>query len=69
MKEAEVLKYEAFTSSPGKGNPAGVVLQGDDYTEDEMQIIAERAGYSETSFIRKSEWPILNSVTLHLDTK
>lgn len=51
MKEAEVLKYEAFTSSPGKGNPAGVVLQGDDYTEDEMQIIAERAGYSETSFI------------------
>lgn len=55
MKVAEVLKYEAFTSSPGKGNPAGVVLQGDDYTEDEMQIIAERAGYSETSFIRKSE--------------
>lgn len=30
-------------------------MQGDDYTEDEMQIIAERAGYSETSFIRKSE--------------
>ncbi len=55
MKEAEVLKYEAFTSSPGKGNPAGVVLQGDDFTENEMQIIAERAGYSETSFIRKSE--------------
>ncbi|MCY8132060.1 PhzF family phenazine biosynthesis isomerase, partial [Bacillus spizizenii] len=55
MIEIEVLKYEAFTSSPDKGNPAGVVLQGDDYTEEEMQIIAERAGYSETSFIRKSE--------------
>ncbi|AUZ25654.1 isomerase [Bacillus subtilis] len=55
MKEIEVLKYEAFTSSPGKGNPAGVVLQGDDYTEEEMQTIAERAGYSETSFIKKSE--------------
>ncbi|WP_420976872.1 PhzF family phenazine biosynthesis isomerase [Bacillus vallismortis] len=55
MKEIEVLKYEAFTSSPGKGNPAGVVLEGDHYTEEEMQIIAERAGYSETSFIRNSE--------------
>ncbi|RJS54519.1 isomerase [Bacillus subtilis] len=55
MKEIEVLKYEAFTSSPGKGNPAGVVLQGDDYTEEEMQTIAELAGYSETSFIKKSE--------------
>ncbi|MCI3987055.1 PhzF family phenazine biosynthesis isomerase [Bacillus vallismortis] len=55
MKEIEVLKYEAFTSSPGKGNPAGVVLKGDHYTEEEMQIIAERAGYSETSFIRDSK--------------
>ncbi|MEC1634306.1 PhzF family phenazine biosynthesis isomerase [Bacillus mojavensis] len=55
MKEIEVLKYEAFTSFPGKGNPSGVVLHGDNYTEEEMQIIAERAGYSETSFIRKSE--------------
>ncbi|MCY8451241.1 isomerase, partial [Bacillus spizizenii] len=26
MIEIEVLKYEAFTSSPDKGNPAGVVL-------------------------------------------
>ncbi|QIW79109.1 PhzF family phenazine biosynthesis isomerase [Bacillus tequilensis] len=55
MKEIEVLKYEAFTSSPGKGNPAGVVLQGDDYTVEEMQTIAEHAGYSETTFIKKSE--------------
>ncbi|MBL4967707.1 PhzF family phenazine biosynthesis isomerase [Bacillus halotolerans] len=52
--KAEVLKYEAFTENPGKGNPAGVVLHGDHYTEEEMQRIAEIAGYSETSFIRNS---------------
>ena len=54
MKQADVLKYEAFTDVPDLGNPAGIVLNGDDYSDEEMQMIAEMAGYNETSFLCKS---------------
>lgn len=58
MKQADVLKYEAFTDVPDLGNPAGIVLNGDDYSDEEMQMIAEMAGYNETSFLCKAEKPI-----------
>ena len=33
----KIYKYEAFTDKAGMGNPAGVVFECDDLTEDEMQ--------------------------------
>ncbi len=39
---------------PSKGNPAGVVLNGDDLTDAEMQQIAFEVGFNETSFPIKS---------------
>ncbi|RKL65788.1 isomerase [Salipaludibacillus neizhouensis] len=50
MKIANVYHYDAFSNEAGKGNPAGVVLNGDDFTEKEMQEIAFKVGFNETSF-------------------
>lgn len=37
------------------GNPAGIVLEADGLTEEEMQCIAEKVGYNETTFVLSSE--------------
>jgi PhzF family phenazine biosynthesis protein len=47
----DVLRYAAFSSTPDGGNPAGVVLDAADLTDDEMQAIAADVGYSETAFV------------------
>ncbi|MGR5914076.1 PhzF family phenazine biosynthesis isomerase [Bacillus pacificus] len=39
---------------PNMGNPAGIVLEADGLTEEEMQIIAEKVGYNETAFVLSS---------------
>lgn len=52
-KKATILRYDAFTMEPGKGNPAGIVLDGDGYTDAEMQQIAARVGYNETTFVQQ----------------
>jgi PhzF family phenazine biosynthesis protein len=54
-RTVEVLRYDAFCTEAGKGNPAGIVLDGDSYTDDEMQTIAARVGFNETTFVQKSE--------------
>lgn len=46
-----VLRYAAFTSDPAGGNPAGVVLDGADLSEAQMQEIAAEVGYSESAFV------------------
>lgn len=46
-----VYHYDVFSSEPGKGNPAGVVLNGDDYSEEAMQVIANQVGFNETTFV------------------
>ncbi len=46
---------DAFTKSVGAGNRAGVVMNADRLTADEMQRIAAFAGYSETAFIISAE--------------
>nr|WP_245777669.1 PhzF family phenazine biosynthesis isomerase [Lentzea xinjiangensis] len=48
----EVLRYSAFTTDPAGGNPAGVVLDATDLTDDAMLAIAAEVGYSETAFVR-----------------
>lgn len=55
MKNVKVLHIDAFSSIPNKGNPAGVVLNGKDYTKEEMQQIAKKIGFNETAFVVPSE--------------
>ena len=50
-----VRKVSVFTTSPTKGNPAGVVLGADDLSRDEMQVCAKKVGLSETVFCLNSE--------------
>lgn len=55
MRSVEVFHYDAFSKEPHKGNPAGVVLDGDKLTEDQMQEIAFKVGFNETAFPVMSE--------------
>lgn len=50
-KTLEVLLADAFTSTPGKGNRAGVVLDAGGLGEAEMQAVAALVGVSETAFM------------------
>ena len=50
-----LYRYDAFTAVPGKGNPAGVVLETENLSEAQMQQIAKDAGYSETAFVLPSD--------------
>ncbi|WP_301107541.1 PhzF family phenazine biosynthesis protein [Sporosarcina sp.] len=55
MKWIKVHHYDAFSKLPNKGNPAGVVLNGGELSDEEMQEIAYKAGFNETAFLLKSE--------------
>lgn len=55
MKSIKVYHYDAFSNKPNLGNPAGVVLNGDDLTDLEMQEIAYKVGFNETAFPVKSD--------------
>ncbi|MEU4171182.1 PhzF family phenazine biosynthesis isomerase [Streptomyces sp. NPDC026665] len=48
---AEVLRYTAFSSTPGGGNPAGVVLDAAALDDSDMLAIAADLGYSESAFL------------------
>jgi len=54
MKSVKVYHYDAFSTTPGNGNPAGVVLSGDELSEKEMQQIALQVGFNETAFVVQS---------------
>lgn len=54
MKSVKVYHYDAFSTTSGKGNPAGVVLSGDELSEKEMQQIALQVGFNETAFVVQS---------------
>ncbi|MBA2872311.1 PhzF family phenazine biosynthesis protein [Anoxybacillus calidus] len=55
MSKVKVYHYDAFSNEPNMGNPAGVVLDGDQLTEKEMQEIALKVGFNETAFPLKSD--------------
>ena len=46
-----ILRYTAFTDDPAGGNPAGVVLDASELSDERMQEIAAELGYSETAFV------------------
>lgn len=50
MQVIKVYHYDAFSSVPGKGNPAGVVWGAEGLSEERMQEVAARIGFNETAF-------------------
>lgn len=50
-----ILRVDAFTNIPGQGNPAGVVLDGNVYSTEEIQRIAKKVGFNETVFVCSSK--------------
>ena len=49
-----VLHYDAFTDQPGKGNPAGIVLDAGGLSDEQMLAAAAAVGFNETVFIMSS---------------
>ncbi|MFF5437605.1 PhzF family phenazine biosynthesis isomerase [Streptomyces achromogenes] len=49
--DPEILRYSAFTRTPGGGNPAGVVLDATGLDAAAMLAVAAEVGYSETVFV------------------
>ncbi|MCE4049570.1 PhzF family phenazine biosynthesis protein [Bacillus sp. Au-Bac7] len=50
----QVFIVNAFTKNKSGGNPAGVVVDGDGLSAENMQYIASEMGLSETAFIQSS---------------
>lgn len=55
MKKISVFHYDAFSSVPNKGNPAGVVISDQCLTDSQMQEIANKVGFNETAFVVNSD--------------
>ncbi|WP_270168148.1 PhzF family phenazine biosynthesis protein [Paenibacillus sp. SYP-B4298] len=55
MPNVTVYHYDAFSSIPNKGNPAGVVLDGGHLSEEQMLEAAAKVGFNETAFPLPSE--------------
>jgi trans-2,3-dihydro-3-hydroxyanthranilate isomerase len=53
-KDITVYHYEAFSRVPGKGNPAGVVMDAEHLSDDEMLEIAQAVGFNESVFVLPS---------------
>lgn len=51
LAKVMIKHIDAFSSVPEKGNPAGVVLNGKDYTDKQMLAIAAEVGFNETAFV------------------
>lgn len=54
MSSIPVYHYDAFTDTPHMGNPAGVILDADRCTDEQMQAIAKQIGYNECCFVCSS---------------
>lgn len=57
MKEVIVYQIDSFTKEKFKGNPAGVVLNAENMTSEEMQLIARELNNSETAFVFRPDDP------------
>jgi PhzF family phenazine biosynthesis protein len=53
--EASVFVINSFSIDSTGGNPAGVVLDADNLSNSQKQLIAKKGGLSETAFVSKSE--------------
>lgn len=50
-RRISIKQIDAFTNTPLTGNPAGVILDGRDLSDPQMQAIAAEIAVSETAFI------------------
>ena len=50
-----VYALASFAKTSNGGNPAGVVLEADDFSDEQMLKIANTVGFSETAFVQKSD--------------
>lgn len=57
MRSLEIYQVDAFTSERFKGNPAGVVLNADGLSDEDMLCIARELNNSETAFILSPDGP------------
>lgn len=55
MRNVPLYVVDAFTTEPFAGNPAGVVLDADGLTDDEMLRIAREVHHSETAFVMRAD--------------
>ena len=55
MAQVSVMVVNAFTMNGEGGNPAGVVIGADNYTQEQKQEIARLAGFPETAFVSESQ--------------
>lgn len=51
----KVFTMNSFAKTQGGGNPAAIVLDANNLTDNQMQKLAKNIGFSETAFITKSE--------------
>lgn len=51
MKKYKIYQIDSFTKELFKGNPAGVVLNADGLSEEQMQMIARELNNSETAYL------------------
>jgi PhzF family phenazine biosynthesis protein len=51
----KVFTMNSFAKTQGGGNPAAIVLDADNLSDNQMQKLAEKIGFSETAFVTKSE--------------
>ena len=52
----KVFTMNSFAKKKGGGNPAAIVLDANNLSDNQMQKLAEKIGFSETAFITKSEY-------------
>ena len=55
IQKVEVKILNAFVDNEKGGNPAGVVLNADNFTDEQKLKIAQKVGLSETAFVSKSK--------------
>jgi len=51
MKKRIIYQIDSFTKERFKGNPAGVVVNADGLSDNQMQLIARELNNSETAFL------------------
>jgi trans-2,3-dihydro-3-hydroxyanthranilate isomerase len=57
MPVVEILQVDAFTTRPCQGNPAGVVLDADGLSDEQMRRVAAEMNVPETAFLAPSSRP------------
>lgn len=53
--KVNVVLVKSFTKNKSAGNPAGIVLNAESLTDDQMQSIAKELGFAETAFVLPSD--------------